>query len=64
MPDDIEQNPKPRERMGFERPMNFVWLLLLFAATWALWSWQAAVILLMLLIAATAIGVKLRRGKT
>ena len=64
MPRDTEQNSKERETMGFERPMNLLWLALLFAATWAMWSWRAALILLVLLIAATAIGVRLRRGKT
>jgi hypothetical protein len=58
-----EREPKGRETMGFERPMNFVWLALLFVATGALWSWRAAVILLVLLIAATVIGGRLRRDK-
>jgi hypothetical protein len=64
MTQEPEREKGPRETMGFERPMNLVWLALLFVGTWALWSWQAALVLLVLLIAATAIGVRLRRGKT
>lgn len=64
MAQDPERDSKARETMGFERPMNLLWLALLFVGTWALWSWRAAAILLVLLIAATAIGMRLRRGKT
>ena len=66
--EDMTEDPRnareQRERMGFERPMNVVWLALLFVATGALWSWRAAVVLLVLLIAATTIGMLVRRGKT
>lgn len=61
---ETERNPKQRETMGFERPMNLVWLALLFVGTWAMWSWQAAAILLGLFIAATAIGARFGRDKT
>ena len=64
MSEGPEREKGPRETMGFERPMNLVWLALLFLATWALWSWRAALVLLVLLVAATAIGMRLRRGKT
>jgi len=47
--------------MGFERPLNALWLALLFVATWALWSLRAAAILLGLMILATIAGVWLRR---
>lgn len=60
MPD--EQNPRERETMGFERPLNLLWLALLFIVTGALWSWRAALVLLVLLVAATTIGMLLRRG--
>jgi hypothetical protein len=50
--------------MGFERPMNLLWLLLLFAATWAFWSLRAALVLLVLLIAATLIGMRIRRKQS
>ncbi len=55
------ENQKPRETMGFERPLNALWLALLFVATWAVWSLRAAAILLGLMIVATIAGVWLRR---
>jgi len=61
---DPDEKPRERETMGFERPMNLVWLALLFIVTGALWSLRAAVILLVVLIAATVIGMLVRRGKT
>jgi hypothetical protein len=53
---------KKSEIMGFARPMNALWLALLFAATWAFWSLRAALVLLGLLIIATVVSVLLRRN--
>jgi hypothetical protein len=47
--------------MGYARPMNALWLAVLFAATWAFWSLSAAFILLGLLIAATVLGFFFRK---
>ncbi|MGB0034112.1 MAG: hypothetical protein WBP79_01400 [Candidatus Acidiferrales bacterium] len=58
-----KQAGKPRETMGFERPLNILLLGVLFLATWAFWSLRAAAILLGLLIAATLVGVWFRRVK-
>jgi hypothetical protein len=49
--------------MGFARPMNALWLALLFAATWAFWSLRAALVLLGLLIVATIASVLLRSNQ-
>jgi len=50
--------------MGYMRPMNALWLGLLFVATWLMWSLRAALILLGLMIAATILGVILRRPQS
>jgi len=63
MTSEPSAHQKPRETMGFERPLNLLWLALLFLATWALWSFRAASILLLLLIAATITGMLLRRRR-
>jgi hypothetical protein len=52
---------KKSEIMGYARPMNALWLAVLFAATWAFWSLPAAFILLGLLIAATVLGFFFRK---
>ena len=52
---------KKSEIMGYARPMNALWLALLFAATWAFWSLRAAFVLLGLLIAATILGFFFRK---
>ena len=49
--------------MGFARPMNALWLALLFAATWAFWSLRAAFVLLGLLIVATILSFVFRRNQ-
>ena len=54
---------KRPEIMGFARPMNALWLALLFAVTWAFWSLRAALMLLGLLIIATVVSVLLRRNQ-
>ena len=65
----MEEDPKPRELsdkraeiMGYARPMNALWLAILFFATWALWSLRAAAILLGLMIVATILGIVFRRS--
>ena len=60
-PKRSEGGDKRAEIMGYARPMNAFWLALLFAATWAMWSLRAALILLGLMIAATILGVIFRR---
>ena len=59
-PGDGEKRP---EMMGFARPMNALWLALLFAATWAFWSLRAALVLLGLLIVATVVSMLLRSNQ-
>ncbi len=59
-PGGSEKRP---ELMGFARPMNALWLALLFAATWAFWSLRAALVLLGLLIVATVVSVLLRSNQ-
>jgi hypothetical protein len=54
---------KKSEIMGYARPMNALWLALLFAATWAFWSLRAAFLLLGLLIVATVLSVFLRKNQ-
>jgi hypothetical protein len=54
---------KKSEIMGYARPMNVLWLALLFAATWAFWSLRAAFILLGLLIVATVLGFFFRKNQ-
>jgi hypothetical protein len=63
MEGEPERDDKKSEIMGFARPMNVLWLALLFAVTWAFWSLRAALILLGLLIAATILGVFLRKNQ-
>jgi hypothetical protein len=65
----VEEEPKPSEPsdkraeiMGYARPMNALWLAILFFATWALWSLRAAAILLGLMIVATILGIIFRRS--
>jgi hypothetical protein len=60
---DPGRDDKKSEIMGFARPMNALWLALLFAATWAFWSLRAALILLGLLIAATILSFFFRRNQ-
>jgi hypothetical protein len=55
------RDEKKSEIMGFARPMNALWLAVLFAATWAFWSLRAALILLGLLIVATVLGFFFRK---
>jgi hypothetical protein len=54
---------KRQEMMGFARPMNALWLALLFAATWAFWSLRAALVLLGLLIVATVVSFLFRSNQ-
>jgi hypothetical protein len=54
---------KKSEIMGYARPMNALWLALLFAATWAFWSLRAALILLGLLIVASVLGFFFRKNQ-
>jgi hypothetical protein len=61
-PKSSEAGDKRAEIMGYARPMNALWLAILFFATWALWSLHAAAILLGLMIAATILGVIFRRS--
>ena len=65
----MEEEPKRRESgdkraeiMGYARPMNALWLAILFFVTWALWSLRAAAILLGLMIVATILGIVFRRS--
>jgi hypothetical protein len=65
----VEQEPKRSESsnqraeiMGYARPMNALWLALLFLVTWALWSLRAALILLGLMIVLTILGIVFRRS--
>jgi hypothetical protein len=60
---DPGRDDKKSEIMGFARPMNALWLALLFAATWAFWSLRAALILLGLLIVATILSFVFRRNQ-
>lgn len=54
---------KRSEIMGYMRPMNALWLALLFAVTWATWSLRVALILLGLLVVSTFLAVRLRRDR-
>jgi hypothetical protein len=63
-PKRTESSDKRAEIMGYMRPMNALWLALLFVATWLMWSLRAALILLGLMIAATILGVILRRPES
>jgi hypothetical protein len=62
----VEEDPKPSDKraeiMGYARPMNALWLAILFFVTWALWSLRAAAILLGLMIAATILGIVFRKS--
>jgi hypothetical protein len=60
---DPSRDDKKSEIMGFARPMNALWLALLFAATWAFWSLRAALVLLGLLIVATILSFVFRRNQ-
>jgi hypothetical protein len=60
---DPGRDGKKPEIMGFARPMNALWLALLFAATWAFWSLRAALVLLGLLILATILSFVFRRNQ-
>jgi hypothetical protein len=60
---DPGRDDKKSEIMGFARPMNALWLALLFAATWAFWSLRAAFVLLGLLIVATILSFVFRRNQ-
>jgi hypothetical protein len=63
MKGEPESDGKKSEIMGYARPMNALWLALLFAATWAFWSLRAALILLGLLIVASVLGFFLRKSQ-
>lgn len=54
---------KKRELMGYERPLNAVWIALLIAATWIFWSFRAAAVLFGLFVAATVVGIWVQRRK-
>jgi hypothetical protein len=60
-PKSSEPGDKRAEIMGYARPMNALWLAILFFVTWALWSLRAAAILLGLMIVATILGIVFRR---
>jgi hypothetical protein len=64
MEEEPKHTDKRAEIMGYMRPMNALWLALLFVATWLMWSLRAALILLGLMIAATILGVILRRPQS
>jgi hypothetical protein len=57
------RDEKHREVMGYERPLNAVWIALLIAATWIFWSFRAAAILFGLFVAATVVGIWVQRRK-
>ena len=63
-PKQSKGSDKRAEIMGYMRPMNALWLALLFVATWLMWSLRAALILLGWMIAATILGVILRRPQS
>lgn len=63
MEGEPERDDKKSEIMGYARPMNALWLALLFAATWAFWSLRAALILLGLLIVASVLGFFFRKNQ-
>ena len=63
-PKHTESSDKRAEIMGYMRPINALWLALLFVATWLMWSLRAALILLGLMIVATILGVVLRRPQS
>ena len=63
MEGEPERGDKKSEIMGYARPMNALYLALLFAVTWAFWSLRAALILLGLLIVATVLSVFLRKNQ-
>jgi hypothetical protein len=54
---------KRSEIMGYMRPMNALWLALLFGVTWATWSLRAALILLGLLFVSTLLALRFRRNR-
>jgi hypothetical protein len=58
------QNEKPGETLGFQRPLNILLLIFLFIATTFLWSFRVAAILLALLVVATLISVWMRKKKS
>jgi hypothetical protein len=58
------QNERPTETLGFQRPLNILLLIVLFIATTFLWSFRVAAILLALLIVATLISVWMRKKKS
>jgi hypothetical protein len=58
------QNEKPAETLGFQRPLNILLLIVLFIATTFLWSLRVAAILLALLIVSTLISVWVRKKKS
>jgi hypothetical protein len=58
------QNEKPAETLGFQRPLNILLLIVLFIATGFLWSFRVAAILLALLVVATLISVWIRKKKS
>jgi hypothetical protein len=54
---------KPKTIMGYERPLNALWIALLIVATWIFWSLRAAAILFTLFVAATVVGIWSQRRK-
>jgi hypothetical protein len=59
----FDRHEKRREAMGYERPLNAVWIALLVVATWIFWSFRAAAILFGLFVTATLVGVWVQRRK-
>jgi hypothetical protein len=57
------RNEKHRDVMGYERPLNAIWIALLIVATWIFWSLRAAAILFGLFVAATVVGIWVKRRK-
>jgi len=49
--------------MGYERPLNALWIALLIVATWIFWSLRATAIILALFVAATVVGTWSQRRK-
>ena len=54
---------KKREVMGYERPMNAIWIALLLVATWIFWSFRAMAIIFGLFVVATVVGIWIQRKK-
>lgn len=57
------QDHKRSQIMGYMRPINALWLALLFATTWAFWSLRAALILLGLLFVSTLLALRFGQNR-